>query len=118
MYGPRCADVSPGWRARLAGAEQVVRAPLLEAHRMSTTWKPVADPQTSKANLPDSAFAFPKQRKEPLIDAPHVRNALARFAQVQDVSDEERAQAFDNIRAAAKHFDVHVGESSWHDLMR
>lgn len=28
-------------------------------------------------------FAFPKQRKEPLNDAAHVRNAIARFDQVK-----------------------------------
>lgn len=29
--------------------------------------------------LPETVFAFPKQRKEPLTDAAHVQNALARF---------------------------------------
>ena len=66
--------------------------------------------------LPDSAFAFPRQRKEPLTDASHVRNALARFDQVQDVSDEEREQAFANILRAAKAFGVDVEEKSWRDL--
>jgi hypothetical protein len=28
---------------------------------------------------PDSVYAFPKQKKEPMTDASHVRNALARF---------------------------------------
>lgn len=107
-------DDGRAWRS---GAQELP-ASLREGSRMKPTWKPVADPHASKSALPDSAFAFPKERKEPLVDAAHVRNALARFAQVQDVSDEERAQAFDNIRAAARHFDVHVGESSWRDLMR
>ena len=66
--------------------------------------------------LPDSAFAFPKQRKEPLTDASHVRNALARFDQVQDVSDAERDAAFNNIQAAARHFGVDVAEASWKEL--
>lgn len=85
---------------------------------MKATWKPVDDPKATKANLPDSAFAFPKEHKEPLVDAAHIRNALARFAQVEGVSDDERAQAFANIVAAAHHFDVDVSEKSWHDLMR
>jgi hypothetical protein len=38
-----------------------------------------------------TVFAFPNQRKEPLTDARHVRNAVARFDQVMDVSDEDRA---------------------------
>ncbi|MHB1593043.1 MAG: DUF6582 domain-containing protein [Streptosporangiaceae bacterium] len=29
--------------------------------------------------LADSDFAFPEERKEPLTDARHVRNAIARF---------------------------------------
>jgi hypothetical protein len=61
-------------------------------------------------------FAFPKQRKEPLEDAEHVRNAIARFDQVKGVSDEERDEAWKRIKAAAKKFDVDVSETSWHDL--
>lgn len=69
-----------------------------------------------KSDLPDSVFAFPKQRKEPLTDARHVRNAIARFDQVTDVSDADRELAFGNIQKAAKHYDVDVSETSWHDL--
>jgi hypothetical protein len=68
--------------------------------------------------LPDSVYAFPKQRKEPLTDASHVRNALARFDQVEDVSDADRALAFANIKKAAAHYGVDVEETSWHDLGR
>ena len=67
-------------------------------------------------NLPDSAFAFPKQRKEPMTDASHVKNAMARFDQVKDVSDEDRDLAWANVKAAAKHFGMDVQEKSWHDL--
>ena len=69
-----------------------------------------------KNDLPASAFAFPEQRKEPLTDASHVRNALARFDQVQDVSDADRDKAWANITKAAKHYDVEIAESSWRDL--
>ncbi len=61
-------------------------------------------------------FAFPKQRKEPLEDASHVRNAIARFDQVQDVSDEEREEAWKRIQAAAKKYGVEVKEHSWREL--
>jgi hypothetical protein len=61
-------------------------------------------------------FAFPKQRKEPLEDAQHVRNAIARFDQVKDVSDDERDEAWKRILAAARRFDVDVGEKSWREL--
>ncbi|HEX3090518.1 MAG TPA: DUF6582 domain-containing protein [Ilumatobacteraceae bacterium] len=71
---------------------------------------------SKRDDLPDSVFAFPKQRKEPLIDASHVRNALSRFDQVEDVSDADRDQAFANIKAAAKHYDVEVSEKSWREL--
>ena len=66
--------------------------------------------------MPDAVFAFPKQRKEPMTDAKHVRNAVARFDQVEDVSDEDRALAFANIKKAAEHYDVELTETSWRDL--
>ena len=66
--------------------------------------------------LPAREFAFPKQRKEPLEDAGHVRNAVARFNQVKDVSDAERDEAWGRIRAAAKRFDVDLDEGDWRDL--
>lgn len=68
--------------------------------------------------LSDEKFAFPKQRKEPLNDASHVRNAIARFDQVEDVSDEERAAAWRRIKAAAKKHGVDVEVSSWRELMK
>jgi len=88
---------------------------------VKTTWKaPSSGHGTLDADdrnkLPDSAYAFPDKRKEPLTDAGHVRTALARFDQVKGVSDDERDQAFANIKAAAKHFEVEVAEDSWKDL--
>ncbi len=72
---------------------------------------------TREANrLPDSAFAFSKERKEPLVDATHVRNAIARFDQVEGVSDAERDEAWRRIRSAARRFDVEVHQSSWQEL--
>ena len=58
----------------------------------------------------------PEAAQGALTDASHVRNALARFDQVEDVSDADRDLAFANIRKAAEHYDVDVEESSWHDL--
>jgi len=71
---------------------------------------------TAKSDLPGSVYAFPKQRKEPLTDAEHVRNAVARFDQVVDVSDEDRDLAFANIQKAANYYGVNLAETSWHDL--
>jgi hypothetical protein len=82
------------------------------------TWKPHEKHGrlTKQSDLPDSVYAFPKQRKEPLTDARHVRNAVARFDQVIDVSDADRALAFANIEKAANYYDVSLAETSWHDL--
>jgi hypothetical protein len=66
--------------------------------------------------MSDSTFAFPRLRKEPLNDARHVRNAIARFDQVRDVSDDERDEAFRRIRRAAKKFGVEMTETRWQEL--
>jgi len=66
--------------------------------------------------LPESAFAFPRARKEPMTDASHVRSALARFNQVTDVSDAERDIAFANIKKAARHYNVELRETDWRQL--
>jgi len=71
-----------------------------------------------KDKLADQKFAFPKERKEPLTDARHVRNAIARFDQVEGVSDAERDRAWKRILAAADRFGVEVTESSWRDLAK
>jgi hypothetical protein len=68
--------------------------------------------------LDDQEFAFPAERKEPLTDARHVRNAISRFDQVEGVSDAERDKAWKRILAAARRFDVEVSESSWRDLAK
>jgi hypothetical protein len=65
---------------------------------------------------PSRQFAFPAQRKEPLENASHVRNAVARFDQVQDVSDVERDAAWRRIQAAAKLYGVELQEAGWRDL--
>jgi hypothetical protein len=85
---------------------------------MRTTWMPHEKhgQLTAQSDLPDSVYAVPKQRKEPLTDAKHVRNAVARFDQVTGVSDADRELAFANIEKAAKHYDVDLSETSWRDL--
>lgn len=85
---------------------------------MRATWKPYEKHGrlTMQSDLPDTVFAFPKQRKEPMTDARHVRNAIARFDQVIGVSDADRALAFENIKKAAEYYGVHMSESSWQEL--
>lgn len=72
--------------------------------------------EKERDQLPDSAFAFPGERKEPIEDASHVRDALARFDQVQGVTNKERDEAWKRITAAAKKFGVDVHESDWRQL--
>ena len=72
---------------------------------------------TEKRNdLTKRNFAFPRQRKEPLEDAAHVRNAVARFNQVEGASAEEKDEAWKRIQAAAKKYGVKLSEKSWHEL--
>jgi hypothetical protein len=72
--------------------------------------------QGDRDKLSGRQYAFPKQRKEPIEDASHVRNAIARFDQVEGVSDSERDEAWKRIQAAAKRFGVDVEERSWREL--
>jgi hypothetical protein len=85
---------------------------------MRATWKPheKSGRLTRQSDLPDSVYAFPKQRKEPLTDAKHVRNAIARLDQVEGVSDAERELAFANIRKAAAHYGIELSETSAADV--
>ena len=85
---------------------------------MHTTWKPHEKhgELTKRSDLPDSVYAFPKHRKEPLTDAAHVRNAIARFDQTTGVSDSERELAFANIKKAAQHYGVDMTETNWKEL--
>ena len=72
---------------------------------------------TAEKNLlPSAAFAFPRTRKEPMTDASHVRDAIARFNQVGNVTDSERDLAFANLQKAARHFDVNMRETDWHQF--
>jgi hypothetical protein len=85
---------------------------------MQASWKPHIEhgDLTTRSNLPESVYAFPKQHKEPLTDATHVRNALARFDQVEGVTDSDRELAFANIKKAAAHYGVDIKEKSWREL--
>ena len=87
---------------------------------MKTTWKPHDEHGKvhDRAELPESVYALPKQRKEPLTDAAHVKNALVRFDQVEGVGDADRDLAFANIKKAAAHYGVALHEIDWRELGR
>jgi hypothetical protein len=72
--------------------------------------------EARRDHIADENFAFPTERKEPIHDAAHVRNAIARFKQVQGVTDAERDAAWKRIRSAAKKHNVELREADWRDL--
>ena len=73
------------------------------AHTLSTE---------DRKEIPGDEYAFPKERKEPLNDESHVRNAIARFDQVKGVSPEEKKTAFGKIKRAAKKMGVDMTPTS------
>ena len=72
--------------------------------------------EKQRDDLDEDQFAFPKERKEPLNNASHVRNAIARFDQVDGVSDDERDAAWRRIKKAADKHGVEVNEKGWREL--
>jgi hypothetical protein len=72
--------------------------------------------EASRDQIADEDFAFPKERKEPIHDAAHVRKAIARFKQVQGVTDSERDAAWERIKSAAKKHKVELNERDWSEL--
>ena len=72
--------------------------------------------EKEKKHLPESTFAFPKERKEPLTDARHVQEAIARFDQIKDVTNKERDEAWNRIQKAAKKFDIELQDKDWREV--
>ena len=107
-----CRTLSPGVLAREEVLQRGGRWPRTKQEGK----KPAGLSTADKNKLDDKKFAFPKERKEPLVDAKHVRNAVARFDQVEGVTDKERDQAWRRIKTAAKKFGVEIEEKSWHEL--
>jgi hypothetical protein len=108
-------------RQKEAARRNIVKARQAQSARARGASVPRQAPGISTAEkdrLADREFAFPKERKEPLTDARHVRNAVARFDQVEGVSNAERDRAWKRILDAAKRFDVEVSETSWRDLAK
>jgi hypothetical protein len=108
-------------RQKAAARRNINKARKVQSRRAHGARIPKRSPglSTSRRNrMPAEKFAFPKERKEPLNDARHVRNAVARFDQVEDVSDAEREAAWRRIKAAAKKYDVELSHKSWRELMK
>jgi len=68
--------------------------------------------EATRDHITSEHFAFPKERKEPIHDAAHVRNAIARFNQVEGVTESERTEAWKRIKTAAKKFGVEISEDT------
>jgi hypothetical protein len=102
-------------RQNIAKARQVQSA---RAHGAKIPKQSEGLSTAQKDKLADKDFAFPKERKEPLTDARHVRNAISRFDQVEGITDAERDKAWKRILKAAKRFDVDVSEADWRDLYK
>jgi hypothetical protein len=108
-------------KQKAAARKNIKRARSVQSARARGSRIPKKSPGLStrqKNRMPAQTFAFPKERKEPLNDARHVRNAIARFDQVEGVSDGERDAAWRRIKSAARKFGVEVHERSWRELMR
>lgn len=101
-------------RRNLAAARQAQSARAHGAHVARSPGLSTAQENRMRA----SEFAFPKERKEPLTDARHVRNAIARFDQVEGVTDAERDQAWRRIRTAARKYDIEVSATDWRELFQ
>jgi hypothetical protein len=71
--------------------------------------------EAQRDHIDSDKFAFPKERKEPIHDAAHVRSAIARFNQVEGVSEDERDAAWRRIKKAAEKYGVEVNEKSWRE---
>ena len=90
-----------------------------EGTQAQRTKKKAKGLSTAKRNsMPKTTFAFEDERKGPLSDARHVRNAIARFDQVEGVTDAEREKAWKRIRSAAKKYDVEISAKDWRELFK
>src|SRR5450631_3957886 len=97
---------------RLGDNATVIRSAVLFVRRVQSKEKIMAKlTKPARDRISGTKFAFPKQRKEPLENASHVRNAVARFKQVKGVTDAERRAAWKRIQSAAKRYGVKLDES-------
>src|SRR5437016_10494284 len=108
-------------KQKSAARKNIKRARSVQSARARGARIPKKSPglSTKQQNrMRTTTFAFPKERKEPLNDARHVRNAVARFDQVEGVSDKERDAAWRRIRTAARKFGVEIEAKGWRSLMK
>lgn len=68
--------------------------------------------EKQRDSLDEDQFAFPKERKEPLNNASHVRNAIARFNQTDFESKAAKERARKKILRAAERHGIEVDEDA------
>src|SRR5438093_11597664 len=99
-------------RQKSAARRNIKRAVAVSASRRGRGLAPTRGKHSlsshAEREIPSTKFAFPKERKEPLTDARHVRNAVARFNQVEGVSQSERNAAWRRIKSAAKKYGIEI----------
>jgi hypothetical protein len=108
-------------KQKTAKRRNIKRARTVQSRRASgaTIRRRTSGLSTRQQNrLPVEKFAFTKKRKEPITDARHVRNAIARFDQVEGVTEAERDTAWKRIRAAARKFGIEIHARGWRSLMK
>jgi len=109
-------------RQKAAARKNIKRARTVQSRRArgaTTIRRRTSGLSTRQQNrLPTEKFAFPKKRKEPITDARHVRNAIARFDQVEGVTDAERDSAWKRIRAAARKYGIEIHARGWRSLIK
>ena len=108
-------------RQKAAARRNIAKARSVQSRRARGERIPKRSPGLStrqQNRMRSETFAFPKERKEPLNDARHVRNAVARFDQVEGVTDKERDAAWRRIRTAARKYGVEISARGWRQLMK
>ncbi len=108
-------------RQKAAARRNIKKARSVQSHRAhgAHVTKKSRGLSTHQQNrMPSTKFAFPKKRREPINDAKHVRNAVARFDQVEGVTNAERDAAWRRVRAAARKYGVTIHERGWRQLMK
>ena len=108
-------------KQKTAARRNIKRARTVQSRRASgaTIRRRTSGLSTRQQNrLPAEKFAFTKKCKEPITDARHVRNAIARFDQVEGVTEAERDTAWKRIRAAARKFGIEIHARGWRSLMK
>ena len=63
-------------------------------------------------------FCLPQGAQRASCRCTSCQEAVARFDQVEDVTNKERDEAWKRIQKAAKKFDVELEEKDWRDLFK